>query len=130
MHSLSSANKYCINSYEQQKRLDERLDSLSKCLSVADKLRQQTDASRRQIKENTFESYQQLRHDLNRLENNAYLTIEHNLVQKHVEKPLRQVETQIHQLVGNLRSLSMLNDAEKLLVLKSIDASIRQIETK
>lgn len=123
-------SRYCTNTYEQQKLIDERLSHLMQFLQLSEKLRSQCDESRSKLKENLGESFDQIKLNLNRLEAKTLNKIDVDLLQKQVDAPIRSLESQINQLIGNLNSLSMLNDSEKLLILKNIDMSIKQIQNK
>lgn len=75
-------------------------------------------------------SFEEIRTNLNNLETKILNKIEKDLIKTEIEAPVRSIEHDINQLIGNLNSLSMLNDSEKLLCLKSIDSSINQVENK
>lgn len=132
LNQFSNPNlvKYCTNSFEQQKLIDQRLANLINCLNVAENIRHQTDMSRKKLKENLSESYELLNINLNRIENKTYAKIDQSLLQKQIDIPIRSLEKEVHQLIENLNRFSMLNDAEKLLILKNIDTAIKQIEHK
>ena len=83
-----------------------------------------------QLKENLAVSFEQLKVSLNHLESKTMEKLDKNLLQNHLEIPVRDLETDIHQIIRKLKSLSMLNDSEKLIILKKIDYSFDQIKQK
>ena len=43
---------------------------------------------------------------------------------------MRSIESQVNQLIGGLKNMSMLTDSQKLLILRNVDGSINNLETK
>lgn len=74
--------------------------------------------------------YEKLKDDLSKLSNKIFKKFEIELIKNQIDMPIRNTENDINQLIGNLNSLSLLNDSEKLLCLNQIDTSIQQIKEK
>jgi len=55
--------------------------------------------------------------------------IEVELDQLKFESQMRSIESQVNQLIGGLKNMSMLTDSQKLLILKNIDYSINNLES-
>ena len=47
-----------------------------------------------------------------------------------LESQMRSLESQVNQLIGGLKNMSMLTDSQKLLILKNVDTSINNIDSK
>jgi hypothetical protein len=57
--------------------------------------------------------------------------IDGELSQKsNLESQMRSIESQVNQLIGGLKNMSMLTDSQKLLILKNVDTSISNIDSK
>lgn len=75
-------------------------------------------------------SFNAVKASLLSLENKFNSEIEAELAQKSLESQMRSIESQANQLIGNLRNMSMLSDSQKLLILKNIDSSINNLDSK
>ena len=71
-----------------------------------------------------------MRTQLNALEQKLNNKIDLELAQKSMDARMRTIESEINQLIGNLRNMSMLTDSQKLLILKNIDSTMHQLESK
>lgn len=126
---LSNQGKLCLNSYEQQLEIDGRINRLTKALETTDAIKSKTEATRNNLKEKLNTHLNALRTNLNNLEKKFNQRLDTDISQKMCDSQLRVIESDVNQLIGNLRNMSMLNDSQKLLVLKSIDLSINQLES-
>ncbi|RNA04604.1 hypothetical protein BpHYR1_022472 [Brachionus plicatilis] len=120
--------KFFLNTYEQQIQIENRLNELLDCLKISDQIRINTEQSKQKVKNELDTTFDQLKVDLSKLSNNMYKKFESELIKDQIDMPIRNSENDINQLIGNLNSLSLLNDSEKLLCLKQIDSSIQQIK--
>ena len=64
------------------------------------------------------------------MENKLNSQIESDLTQTNMESQMRLIESQVNQLIGGLKNMSMLTDSQKLLILRNVDGSINNLETK
>lgn len=64
------------------------------------------------------------------MENKLNSQIEADLTQTNMESQMRSIESQVNQLIGGLKNMSMLTDSQKLLILRNVDGSINNLETK
>ncbi|CAF1069377.1 unnamed protein product [Brachionus calyciflorus] len=127
---MSKSNKLnlFLNTYEQQNQIDKRLRELFNCLKISDQIRNETEQSKLKLKTRMNKSFESIKVDLAKLETKIYGKVEHEIFKNQIDVPIRNLENDINQLIGNLNSLSLLKDSEKLLCIKSIDSSIDQIK--
>jgi hypothetical protein len=125
---LSHQGKLCLNSYEQQLEIDSRIKRLAKALETTDAFKIKTETTRNNLKEKLNTHLNALRPNLNNLEKKVNQRLDTGLSQKNCDSRVRSIESDVNQLIGSLRNMSMLTDSQKLLMLKSIDVSINQLE--
>ena len=70
-----------------------------------------------------------MRVNLVNMESKLNSKIEVELDQLKFESQMRSIESQVNQLIGGLKNMSMLTDSQKLLILKNIDYSINNLES-
>ena len=72
-----------------------------------------------------------MRAQLVSMESEIINKIDGELSQKsNLESQMRSIESQVNQLIGGLKNMSMLTDSQKLLILKNVDTSISNIDSK
>jgi hypothetical protein len=82
------------------------------------------------LKEEVKTTFNTLRIKLIDMENKLNCQIESDLTQTNMESQMRSIESQVNQLIGGLKNMSMLTNSQKLLILRNVDGSINNLETK
>ncbi len=82
------------------------------------------------MKEEVKTTFNTLRIKLIDMENKLNCQIESDLTQTNMESQMRSIESQVNQLIGGLKNMSMLTNSQKLLILRNVDGSINNLETK
>jgi hypothetical protein len=76
-------------------------------------------------------TFSAMRAELFSMESKIINKIDAELSQKsNLESQMRSLESQVNQLIGGLKNMSMLTDSQKLLILKNVDTSINNIDSK